>query len=821
MGPSRYVTLSEFGHIRVWTMNPLPKNLKKPTHSAGSFSVAGKGSLDALVLSCILHVGPIDMLLAGQSLQLLSTSPADLVASSVCIGPTLTFCGRSNSIVAAIGTGDIIKFNIDAKVPDTDTRLIFPGRAFIQGEFVNPNDATPEQVFVTLDRGAGSRVHRELFHHHHRKAKVLLLVPLDVVSDTFVSVDESGSIAYWQYSTSSYDSNGWMRPAATCSINLDFVELIDDPTVTMAPTRADFKDTDFPPMQTSVSDDSATTQATFLPAGPNDISSSPHHNFRLKSRVADRKGNIVEVFHPALVFTPASAGMPSRPYLCEVSRRFDIDLQRRKDQAKRRASMNIRDREKKPAKEPTEDAPVASQSGPVRKGLITRFLTRFRSGKSKTLEAAVAAAGDAPSSNINPTVPPVPAVSTPNTEPTPAAVDGSITTVPSEGTAVPHESALTIETPKLDAPDGVKQADTAAGELSVPASPERPAGTPATVQQAGSPAVAAPSSPTEHVTDSKKTIHEGAARRRASIAGALRRATTAAHEDKAKAEVGGSGDEDGENRGRRGSIMNISPIGWRYRAVRELRHASRIMFVAACPEGSELYFLAAYVADPALTAQKHPMNVKPPAKSSVSKPVAPVIAKPVGEDSMNSPRSPRSDASDGSFSPLRSPTSAASDNDTDGLKMDEGINSGSGVFYVVIGFDLHAKTLKLPYAKFALPPNDRVLGLSVGPLTTETLSRMIRVHTLHSIKLFSAETGIELTSAPPQAAGQSPQVFPINIREHNLKGSMLSSICASNRLTALGNVDDPNITGAIVSSIRFVLIITKSRSLCSDWLRSR
>ena len=287
----------------MWTLNPLPRNLKHPQHSgqtffmnkssktsttttaAASSSTVVEGFKSSMLLSCLFHLKPFDMLFPGLSLssfenttrylsnqggaksstttttsrttaateramQQFETSKIQSMTNkviSVSFHPSMTFVGRNPSILVGLASGDIIKFNIDHKIMDLDARITFL-KPFVKTELLHPIESSGSGQLVAAglrdDQIMGNKVHRELLHFH--KSQVIFLDIVHRISNKIVSVDSSGVVALWEYDekAASLRNAGWFSPSQVAYLDLGVVEYVLDTEIS---PKIRINEADFPP----------------------------------------------------------------------------------------------------------------------------------------------------------------------------------------------------------------------------------------------------------------------------------------------------------------------------------------------------------------------------------------------------------------------------------------------------------------------------------------------------------------------------------------------------------------------------------------------
>lgn len=180
-----------------------------------------------------------------QIMEDLNSFPSD----AICFHPSITLLGRNPSFLVGTCGGDIIKFNMDymssssSSSSGMDASIIYPiSKAFVDYEYLHPSSSNNNNVnsvpkgFVLSgkpEERKGNRVSREIFHFH--KDKIILLEVLDKLSDTVLSMDQSGKIALWKYCPDCLQAINWFRPISTIALLLQTQELmprsIDDDAV--------------------------------------------------------------------------------------------------------------------------------------------------------------------------------------------------------------------------------------------------------------------------------------------------------------------------------------------------------------------------------------------------------------------------------------------------------------------------------------------------------------------------------------------------------------------------------------------------------------
>jgi hypothetical protein len=759
-------------------MNPLPRNLRKPSHSNSSFnSTIG---FDPIVISCLFHIGPVDMLLAGQRVPRQSTLPGNLLPSTACFSASMTFGGRSPSILVA-GRSDIIKFNIDRKIGEMDTKITFLP-PFAQGEYLNPNQTTTNQIFVGADTGteapaAGHKVFREVFHYH--KAPVILLDVVGRVSDTYVSVDEDGFVALWSYSATFCDSSGWLRPVKTYRINLDLVEYVEDK---FCNPQLERKDSEFPPFDMN----------TKTPSTVENWTDTSKYKYRLKSRFVDRKGNIVEVFHPVLASITINNSV--KPCLCEVSRRLDIDLKRRRDSvvAEKRRRTSVK------AAQKLKTGLAASSNGDKKPagGIISKIFnfarSKRRSKETQQITSPVLDNGDIaseapPMSNSGDSASEASGLTNGLTNGlTSGFTNGSKVIVGEEDQT--HALNRAVQPASDDKNHSLNDSNTLGSDLvlvdigglsavSVVSSQGivRDPGDEATAEHVGTETVDKTPVEPQPILTEKRFSAAAAAKRRTSIIEVRQRVAEAQHSALPLLATGGEKVVGDKMKSVADKILQ--PVGWKERAVREVQYSSRLLQVRISPEGNELYFLAAC------------------AGTDFDEPVSGTAS-----DSMISPRSVISD-DDSVISPPVSPLEKGV-RQAESPAANYAKNSG-GTMFLIVAFDIERENLQLPLIRIYLPPGDLVQKFWVGPLTTETLTRFIHVHTIFSIKVYSSQTGRELNSVPnssllaehgpAETTAAANYLYPIRLRDFCHKGAVIASVCGSSRVIAVGCTENNKI----------------------------
>lgn len=68
------------------------------------------------------------------------------------------------------------------------------------------------------------------------------------------------------------------------------------------------------------------------------------------------------------------------------------------------------------------------------------------------------------------------------------------------------------------------------------------------------------------------------------------------------------------------------------------------------------------------------------------------------------------------------------------------------MFAVVACLNLESWSFHTPLVEFQLKPQELVMGMHVGPVQRETLTRGVFVHTTSQLRVFSLETGVEFIS---------------------------------------------------------------------------
>ena len=100
----------------------------------------------------------------------------------------------------------------------------------------------------------------------------------------------------------------------------------------------------------------------------------------------------------------------------------------------------------------------------------------------------------------------------------------------------------------------------------------------------------------------------------------------------------------------------------------------------------------------------------------------------------------------------------------------------------IAGVSLESLQFCPPYPTFDLKANEHFLSFSIGPISTETLTRVVFVHLNTCTKLFSLETGQELTSNHFPLRSDLPAFDP-----------MLMALCPSQRVIAHAGPTDTRI----------------------------
>ena len=241
---SQIVYLLGNGHVRVWSLNEIPKPAaKKATHSSYMFP-NDKSAYVPHAPASIFHLVPADMNMPvsknasvtnaiakrdkgdkGDKKQDSSDSvlgtQAGLKPTSVSFHPSLSLLGLNSAILVGSDGGDMIKFNMDTKNSAVDAPILYLP-PFIDREYTHPANARNDVVIArALPNTKGNKVSRELFHFH--KTRIVFIDIVMKTSDKIITVDENGTLAVWKYSAHFFEQKFWFRPEA--SFALDFSRL--------------------------------------------------------------------------------------------------------------------------------------------------------------------------------------------------------------------------------------------------------------------------------------------------------------------------------------------------------------------------------------------------------------------------------------------------------------------------------------------------------------------------------------------------------------------------------------------------------------------
>jgi len=241
---SQIVYLLGNGHVRVWSLNEIPKPAaKKATHSSYMFP-NDKSAYVPHAPASIFHLVPADMNMPvsknasvtnaiakrdksdkGDKKQDSSDSvlgtQAGLKPTSVSFHPSLSLLGLNSAILVGSDGGDMIKFNMDTKNSAVDAPILYLP-PFIDREYTHPANARNDVVIArALPNTKGNKVSRELFHFH--KTRIVFIDIVMKTSNKIITVDENGTLAVWKYSAQFFEQKFWFRPEA--SFALDFSRL--------------------------------------------------------------------------------------------------------------------------------------------------------------------------------------------------------------------------------------------------------------------------------------------------------------------------------------------------------------------------------------------------------------------------------------------------------------------------------------------------------------------------------------------------------------------------------------------------------------------
>lgn len=231
------------GHVRVWSLNEIPKpTTKKATHSSYMFPV-DRGAYVPHSPASIFHMVPADMNMpvsknasvvkaitnrgnAGEK-KVESSDAAlgvqtGLQPSSISFHPSLSLLGLNSAILVGSEGGDMIKFNIDTKNSAVDAPIVHLP-PFIDREYTHPANARNDVVIArSLPNTKGNKVFRELFHFH--KTKIVFIDIAMKTSDKIITVDQNGTLAVWKYAPQYFEQKFWFRPESSFALDFNRTE---------------------------------------------------------------------------------------------------------------------------------------------------------------------------------------------------------------------------------------------------------------------------------------------------------------------------------------------------------------------------------------------------------------------------------------------------------------------------------------------------------------------------------------------------------------------------------------------------------------------
>ena len=237
------------GHVRVWSLNQIPKpSTKKATHTSSLFP-PDKAAFIPQSMSSLFHMSPADMNLPvstnatviqammerekvkgakkgdKKTVNLATDSfgmQEGFKPTSVSFHPSLSLLGHNNAILVGSDGGDIIKFNMDTKNTSLDAPVVYLP-PFIDREFTHPANAKSNVVVArALPNTKGNMVSREVFHFH--KSRVVLIDIVGKTSNRILTIDETGTLAIWRYDPLFFEEKFWFRPETTITLDLSRVE---------------------------------------------------------------------------------------------------------------------------------------------------------------------------------------------------------------------------------------------------------------------------------------------------------------------------------------------------------------------------------------------------------------------------------------------------------------------------------------------------------------------------------------------------------------------------------------------------------------------
>lgn len=216
------VTLDAIGAVRIWSLNPLKA---KKSHS-GKFA-SGSGFVP-FVPACIFIMRapefnlpmPVDANADAVKASLLKPQ-GNVVPTRVMFHPGMNFTGRTPGIMVGTVGGDLFKVNTDFNLPPGQGAPNLFTYPFVNVEYPSLAEGIAQVAGKGKLASPGTNmVLREMFHYH--KASIVYLDVLQGLSDTMVSVDNSGLMALWKYKESHFRSTGWFHPYKTLKLDLAF-----------------------------------------------------------------------------------------------------------------------------------------------------------------------------------------------------------------------------------------------------------------------------------------------------------------------------------------------------------------------------------------------------------------------------------------------------------------------------------------------------------------------------------------------------------------------------------------------------------------------
>jgi len=147
---------------------------------------------------------------------------------AACFHPSMTLFGRNVSVLVGTAGGDIVKFNMDYISASMKADVVYPLLPFVDRELLHPSEGPPGFLLTGCVEEKrvmkGNRVFREVLRGHSHR--VLAMGVLGGLSDTVLSVDQSGLICEWKYCPALFTGNNWFGPSRVTRVSLRKTDLL-------------------------------------------------------------------------------------------------------------------------------------------------------------------------------------------------------------------------------------------------------------------------------------------------------------------------------------------------------------------------------------------------------------------------------------------------------------------------------------------------------------------------------------------------------------------------------------------------------------------